>query len=91
MGLGTFLGRVIIAIGTFVEAPEQLVAYDNHHSEHGHARKRASRRPAAAAAAAEAAARAMPTLPTYTQPAAPSAAALEHMQQPETTKTRLKQ
>ena len=61
------------------------------HSEHWHARKRASRRPAAAADAAEAAARAMPTLPTYTQPAAPSAAALEHMQRPETTKTRLKQ
>ena len=61
------------------------------HSEHGHARKRASRRPAAAADAAEAAARAMPTLPTHTQPAAPSAAALEHMQRPETTKTRLKQ
>ena len=60
------------------------------HSEHGHARKRASRRPAAAADAAEAAARAMPTLPTHTPPAAPSAAALEHMQRPETTKTRLK-
>ena len=58
------------AVGTLTGCPQRT---------RGHARKRASRRPAAADDAAEAAARALPTPPTYPRPDAPLAPAQKHV------------